>query len=410
MEKSLRLVAIILISGLYALDSTISVAQDFDALPATAWKYKVNAPIISSPIISDGLAFFGALDSTVYAVDVATGALKWKLKTNGEIRSTVTIAGNNIYLAGGNGVLSCIDKVSGKPVWRILFDNNALFIGERRYDFADYYHSSPLIHENVIYLGSGSGKIQAFTADKGELLWSFAAGDIVHNTATIFGDLLYVGSFDGYLYALNRQSGALVWKFKTVGQQYFPDGEVQGFPAAGLGAVYFGSRDYNLYAIDQRGGYARWNRKFEGGWALSNTIKDSVLYVGTSDDRLLLALDALTGREKWRTNVKFNIFGGCAFTPSLVYVGTLWGKLHAVDRKTGAIKWSFATDGYNAHHLKYFKPDDTYRDDIGSVLKSPAHFIAAEYRMGGIFSTPAISGDMMVVTSSEGIVYGLKRK
>lgn len=385
-------------------------SQDFAVQPATAWKYKIGAPIISSPVISDGVAFFGALDSTLYAIEIVTGVLKWKLKTNGEIRSNVTISGNNLYLAGGNGVLSCIDKVSGKLNWRILFDNTALFIGERRYDFADYYHSSPLVVDNTIYIGSGNNRLQAFTADKGDLLWTFTAGDIIHNTPVIAGNLLCVGSFDGYMYALNKETGHLAWKFKTVGQQYFPDGEVQGFPAAGLGSVFFGSRDYNLYALDARGGYAKWNRKFEGGWALSNTLKDSVLYVGTSDDRLLLALDALTGREKWRTNVKFNIFGGCAFTSSTVYVGTLWGKLYAVDQKTGAIKWTFATDGYNTNHLRYFKADDTYRDDIAKILKSPAHFIAAEYSMGGIFSTPAIAGDIMVVTTSEGIVYGLKRK
>ena len=80
------------------------------------------------------------------------------------------------------------------------------------------------------------------------------------------------------------------------------------------------------------------------------------------------------------------------------------------DKKTGAIKWAFATDGYNTNHLRFFKADDTYRDDIGRILKSPAHFIAAEYAMGGIFSTPAIAGDVIVVTTSEGIVYGLKRK
>jgi outer membrane protein assembly factor BamB len=409
MEKSKLCTALtlLLMSMSGRLDAQ-APSEDFASQPRTVWKFKVGAPIISSPVVSDGIAYFGALDSTVYAIDVKSGSLKWKLKTNGEIRSTVTVAGDRLYLAGGNGVLSCIDKLAGKPIWRVLFDNTALFIGERRYDFADYYHSSPLVVDDVIYLGTGSKRIQAFSTAKGELIWSYNTSDIVHNTAVTAGDFLYAGSFDGYMYALNRHTGAIAWKFKTVGHQYFPSGEVQGSPAVGLGTVFFGSRDYNLYAVDARNGFARWNRKFDGGWALSNTLRDSVLYVGTSDDRILLALDALTGREKWRTDVKFNIFGNCAFTRSLVYVGTLWGKLHAVDRKTGEIKWSFATDGYIANHLKYFKADDSYRDDIGTVLKSPAHFIAAEYNMGGIFSTPAIGGDMIVLTTSEGIVYGLK--
>jgi outer membrane protein assembly factor BamB len=194
---------------------TAVAQQDFAVQPAIAWKYKIGAPIISSPVISDGVAFFGALDSTMYAIEIATGTVKWKLKTNGEIRSNAVIAGNNLYLAGGNGVLSCIDKSTGKPKWRVLFDNTAVFIGERRYDFADYYHSSPLIQGNTIYLGSGNSRVQAFNADKGDLLWSFTTGDIIHNTPVIAGNLLYVGSFDGYMYALDNQTGQLAWKFKT---------------------------------------------------------------------------------------------------------------------------------------------------------------------------------------------------
>jgi outer membrane protein assembly factor BamB len=412
MEKSKRSTQVLILAISLFLLQLFGYGQspDFTQAPTTAWRFKVGAPVISSPVISDGVAFFGALDSTVYAIDVKSGTLKWKLKTNGEIRSTLVLSGDKLYLAGGNGVLSCIDKVAGKALWRVLFDNLALFIGERRYDFADYYHSTPLVLDNVVYLGSGSGRVQAFTADKGELIWTYNTGDIVHNVPAVVGDKLFVGSFDGNMYALNRQTGTLLWKFKTVGQQYFPDGEVQGSPATAYGSVYFGSRDYNLYALDIHGGHARWNRKFEGGWALSTTVKDSTVYVGTSDDRLFLAIDAITGHEKWKLDVKFNIFGNCAFTPSIVYVGTIWGKLYAVDRKAGTIKWAFATDGYNENHLKYFKADDSYREDIGSILKSPSQFVGAEFRMGGIFSTPAISGDMMVVTTAEGTVYGLRRK
>ena len=72
-------------------------------------------------------------------------------------------------------------------------------------------------------------------------------------------------------------------------------------------------------------------------------------------------------------------------------------------------KWAFATDGYTSNHLKYFKADDTYRDDIGNILRSPIEWIGAEYRMGGIFSTPAISGNSIVISSTEGVVYCLRR-
>ena len=382
---------------------------DFDKAPVVQWKFKIKQPFFSSPVISDGVVYVAGMDSTLYALELSSGNVKWKLRTNGEIRSTVAIDGTRIFLLGGNGVLSCIDKNNGKPIWRSVFDNTALFLSERRYDFADYFHSSPLIHNGVVYFGSGNGRFNAVSSENGETIWSFKASDIIHNTPVINKDKVYFGCFDGYVYALNINSGSVVWKFKSVGQQYFPNGEMQGSPSFGHDNVFIGGRDYNLYAINSNGGYANWNRKFQGGWALATTVEDTVLYVGTSDDRLLLALDARDGRELWRTNVKFNIFGGCVFTSGMVYVGSIWGKLFGIDKKNGTVRWSFATDGYTSNHLEYFKADETFRDDIGSILRSPIEWIGAEYRMGGIFSTPAVSGNMMVVSSTEGVVYCLRR-
>jgi eukaryotic-like serine/threonine-protein kinase len=382
-------------------------AVDLEKQPSVQWKFKIKQPIFSSPVVSDGLVFFAGLDSTVYALDVQTGAQKWKLRTNGEIRSNLVLHNNQLFLAGGNGVLSCIDKNSGKRLWSVIFDNTALFLAERRYDFADYYHSSPVIHNDIIYLGSGSGLMQAFKAENGELLWSFKVGEIVHSTAVVVKEKLCFGSYDGHLYALNLRDGSLAWKFKSVGQQYFPKGEFNSSPAASQNTVFIGSRDYNSYAINANTGVATWNKVFLA-WAPSYTVRDTVVYIGTSDDHVLTALDARSGREFWKTNVKFNIFGNAALSPSMIYVGTIWGRLLGVDAKTGAVKWTFNTDGFNSNHDKYFKSDDSFRDDIGSILRSAPEWIAAEYKMGGIWSTPAVAGDKIIITTAEGTVYCLK--
>src|SRR5687767_10691564 len=66
---------------------------DYDKLPAIHWKFKTNKPLFSSPIISENVVFVGSLDSTLYAVDLATGKGKWKFKTGGQIRSTVSVQG-----------------------------------------------------------------------------------------------------------------------------------------------------------------------------------------------------------------------------------------------------------------------------------------------------------------------------
>ena len=408
MKKTVIPIFLLLILSMAVYAQKQSV-PDFPKQPGVKWTFKTGGPIFSSPVISDGLAIAGCLDSVLYAVNVETGALQWKLKTSGEIRSTVLVKNGRVYLLGGNGLLSCIETHSGKVLWRKLFDNTALFLGERRYDFADYFHSSPVEKDGLIYFGNGSTRFYAVNAENGEEAWSFKAGDIIHNTALLDDHRVYFGSYDGYVYALDAHSGTLIWKFKSTGFRYFPIGEMQGSPALALGNLFIGSRDFNFYALNVSGGYANWTKKIEHGWGLSATVRDSAVFIGTSDDHLLIKADAIYGNNLWATDLKFNIFGNCCFSDHMVYAGTIWGKLYGVDAASGKIVWAFATKSHSLNHDRYFKADDSYRDDIGEILTSPPVWIQAEYSMGGIFSTPAISGNMMIVTSAEGTIYGLTR-
>jgi len=383
-------------------------SPDFEKLPSVKWKFHTNGPLLSSPVINDEVVYIGGLDSSLYAIDINSGNVKWKFLTGGEIRSNVLINNNQVYLVGGDGTFYSIDKSSGKLIWKWTFNNTAMFLGERKYDIADYYNSSPALYKSTIYFGSGDGRVNAINADNGKLIWTFKTDDIVHTTPVVDNDKLFIGSFDGNVYALNSNTGNILWKFKSVGHEFFPKGEIQGSPVVSNGVVYIGSRDYNLYAIDVNGGYCRWNQKYPKGWALANSVRDSVLYVGTSEDKFIAAVDAASGNEIWRTNVKFNIFGPCNFSKSMLYVGTLIGKVFGIDKKTGAIRWTFATDGYNTNHNKYFKADDTFRDDLYKVIRNNVEYINAQLKWGAVFSTPAIANNIMVITSTDGTVYCLQ--
>jgi outer membrane protein assembly factor BamB len=115
---------------------------------------------------------------------------------------------------------------------------------------------------------------------------------------------------------------------------------------------------------------------------------------------------------KQETNCDLNALyrsGAEMLSASMAYVGTLMGKLFGINLKDGKISWEFTTESYTAHHLMFFKPDDTFRDDIVNFIKTPADFIGMEYTLGAIFSSPAITVDRMVFCSSDGTIYGLKK-
>ena len=404
--KSPATLPVALLVALLACASASFAGAGGDPAPTPRWKYHTGGPILGSPVVSGGLVYFGGNDSTLYSLDAASGKTRWTFETRGPIRSTVAIDGDRLFLVGGDGIVRALGRDSGKVLWTFATEGEKLY---PNYSYADYFFSSPVVDAGVVYFGSGDGHVYALNSATGGLVWKFKTGDVVHATPVLYGDKLFVGSFDGYVYALWRSTGELAWKFKSVGHRFFPAGEMQGNPVAGNGLVYVGSRDYNIYALDTAKGYSHWNRQFPRGWALALTAGDTVLYVGTSDDDLVLALDGRSGTELWNTDVHFNVFGAPALADSTVCVGTLHGKLLGLDRTTGAVRWSWSTDGYTEHHAEYFKTGDwVVKEEFYAVVGTPEGYIGALHKLGAIFSTPVVAGGKIYVTSTDGTLYCLR--
>jgi eukaryotic-like serine/threonine-protein kinase len=402
MKRSLLFFYIALLPGLSEAD-----AQRINNNPMQ-WKFKSRGNIVAAPASDGSNIFIGGYDSSFYCLDSRTGKKIWEFKTGGQIGSTATIAGEKVMFFSNDAVLYCINKATGKAIWRFKAFSGAL--PDRRYDWPDYYQSSPTVSDQSLYFGAGDGRVYCVDINNGNYKWSFETGDVVHTKPAISNEKLVVGSFDGYMYCLNKNDGDLIWKFKTTGQRYFPKGEINGSPVIHRGKVFFGARDYNLYALDLNAGYAHWLKTFAAGWALPITPKDSVVYVGTSDDRLLLAVDAETGVIKWRQNLSFNIFGGMALDKNTGYVGTLMGKLFTIDLTNGNIKSTFEGDGYKNFRAKYFKEDDNYFvDNIGKLIVNGDAILKMYQELGAVFSQPVIVDRSIIFCSYDGNVYCLKR-
>ncbi|MES2772552.1 MAG: PQQ-binding-like beta-propeller repeat protein [Bacteroidota bacterium] len=404
MRRPQMLVACFFVAAIFSINVLLARPEkDTSPIPNLQWKFSTSRPVYASPIVYGETVYFGGLDSTLYAINIAKGQPAWRFKTKGEIRSAICTAGDMIYLNGGDGNLYALGIKDGKIRW--IFTTG----GEKKYDFADYFQSTPVLQNDTLFFGSGDGNLYAVNAKNGKLIWSYKTGDIVHTTPAVDGDKIFFGSFDGYVYALNKSTGSLAWKFKTVGHRFFPKGEVQGSPAVHNGLVFIGARDYNVYALDQQKGYCHWNKAFTRGWGLNNNVHDSVLYIGTADERVLIAADPISGKESWKQNMEFLVFGNNAYSDSMLYLGTTMGKLHGIDRRTGKKIWTHVTDAYLKNRSKYFKDDDSYRDDIYSIIKSNEQFLDVECELGGVFSTPVIRDGFIFFTSTDGNLYCLKR-
>lgn len=401
----IRLIFLLALTAVNAQSQFIpfpSAPADLASQPSLWWKYKANGPFVGTPVIRDGIAYIGSLDSTLYALDLSQKKLKWKLSTGGAIRSSACIDGNTLYLLSSDGLLYRVGIDSGMLEGTFRTMNG--YMGDRQRDFADYFNSTPVMVDSTLYFGSGES-VYALKVNDGNIKWVYKTGDVVHSRPVIHMGRLYIGSFDGHLYCIDIATGNLVWKFKTTGISAFPKGEVMGNPVVAGEMVYAGARDFNLYAIDAYGGYANWMKSFSSGWAMAVTSMDSVIIVAAADERAIYAYNAHSGQQLWRTPSGFNVIGECAIGSTLGYFGTLAGKVSAFDLSTGQIVWTVGLDSYKDNHLSWFNEEDAYREDINRLLKTPVDLLKMYGQLGSIFGAPALSSDMMVVAGYDGWVY-----
>ncbi len=89
----------------------------------------------------------------------------------------------------------------GNLVWSYTFTP------EKKEDIWDYYTSSPVYYNGVVYIGNSDGKIYAFNAVNGHFKWDYTSDGPVHGAIAIDSNRLYAGNFAGVLFALNAGNG-----------------------------------------------------------------------------------------------------------------------------------------------------------------------------------------------------------
>lgn len=169
--------------------------------PATAstlhysWMFTTGGPVVSSPVIVNGIMYIGSWDGYEYAINVSTRQLVWKQflgitqqkklcygKSVG-VTATAAVQNNVLYVGGGDGNLYALNTADGSVIWKTL-------LGLPPY----YNYSSPLLYNNRVYIGLASycdppythGKMLAFNTSDGSLAASVDLVPVGQTGATVW--------------------------------------------------------------------------------------------------------------------------------------------------------------------------------------------------------------------------------
>jgi outer membrane protein assembly factor BamB len=407
----------------------VYTAKSYSAFAGLMWRFKTNGKIFSSPAISNGIAYIGSGDNSLYAVDVKTGKQLWAFRTGGAVHSSPSISNKVVCFGSYDGYYYALNARTGKLLWKFKTGGEKK-VGakglwtmqpkdEYMNDLYDFFLSSPIYSSNgvTIYFGSSDGKLYAVNAATGKLKWQFKTDGLIHTTPALYNGLLYFGSWDTYFYALNATTGKLSWKFKTgVQPDYHVLEGIQASATCSNGMVYFGARDGFFYALNALTGRLNWKYAADNSWVLTTAaVQNGKVYIGTSDTYMLLAFDAATGKQLFKYKANGYVYSSPALTASTAFFGDFTGKMFAVSLNSGKLSGSYtvATRRLNAstvlkndtldyNYLTTGKDNALYSTSVSTMDKL--------YTLGPIVSSPAISNGVIYFGSADGYMYAIKLK
>jgi outer membrane protein assembly factor BamB len=333
--------------GLSELEAKIDDIVDASQPPTAPaaklkWKTKIgNLYIDGSPVIFDGLAIFALEDHGLYALDIRTGKQVWQLDTaEGPISSPVLSDGVLYFGTGITGHLYAVNAQTGKENWEI--------------DVTGQHFSPALVVGRQVFFGTtpmrdeGGGAVYALDSETGHTIWQV---DAVNGSSGLALDngTLYFGGSDGKLHAFDAQTGKSLWDFTASANPY----EGVGDPVIYNGIAYYSAGD-TLYAVDTKTKSEKWHYRAENSWHTRSLIRNDTLYLGVSTPGMpirqhrpeasafnyVVALSADIGQEKWKYVTSCCIHGISLASDATLLFGA-GDAVHAVVSTNGQDKWQY---------------------------------------------------------------------
>jgi polyvinyl alcohol dehydrogenase (cytochrome) len=371
-----------------ATDET-TVGPDNVADLAPAWQRDGIKGLTGTPVVSDGVVYFGDWTGHVRALDARTGDESWATDVESfYIGGSVGLDDERVYVATFDTRVVALDRETGEQVWetpRVGDHSQAAIFG------------SPTVVDGKVIVGVASyelmtgnlepsfrGHVVALDAESGDELWRYwtvdesetgIAGVSIWGSASVDVDRghVYVGTGNSYgpspsprsdgVVALDLETGKELWVTQFTEGDVWTTANPEGTDAdVGAPPNFFRVGDTDALGVADKAGIYHvlsrddgkvlWESELTegglmGGVQASAAVADGRVYVASnraSTDADLLALDTETGEVLWRTDVHGHAAGPVSWANGVVYLADDSGKIAAYDAEDGTELWKHAVD------------------------------------------------------------------
>jgi alcohol dehydrogenase (cytochrome c) len=327
-----------------ALDTTLLDASTIPRL-RVRWRFRLTADgssfgaITANPIISGSTVYIQDTTSSVYALNVTTGALRWKhsLAAPNDGPNGLMISGSRVYGATDTTVFA-LDAATGRSLWSRRLVSR----------FEQFIAVAPVVDRGRVYLSTQG----------------FPPGG------------------RGAVYALSASTGRVVWRFATI-EKPWPH------PEAGGGGIWYPvgvDRSGNVYAGISNPGPWGGSKAFpNGAWFGDSTLYTDSLVVLAGATGRLLWYDQVTPHDVRDYDLEASPILATVGGRPLVFGAGKAGRVVAWNRDTHARLWSRAVG--------------THLHDLGPLPRTSTTVCPG--LLGGVESPMALAGGRLFVSVVE---------
>jgi outer membrane protein assembly factor BamB len=217
-----------------------------------------------------------------------------------------------------------------------------------------YNRIQPALERDRLYVAAANGVVMAVAADSGRRLWRNDLDADLSGGTGVGEGLVLVGTVDGEVVALDREDGAERWRRQL-------SGEILAPPAAGSDTVVVQTFDGHLYGLAAADGSELW--RYDTAvpvLTLRGTaapiVAEDLVFAAFANGKLV-ALDIENGGTIWETRVAapqgqseigriVDLDGTPLLLGASLYAVSYQGRLAAVDRVAGRLRWVAETSSF----------------------------------------------------------------
>jgi outer membrane protein assembly factor BamB len=163
------------------------------------WVFHGGVKITSSPALVGPRVYFGDYAGRVFALNARNGRVVWRGSAGSRVYGTVAVAGGRVFAPSVFSGLSALSARSGRLLWRI--------------PVGVYLYSSPAVFRGRVYFGTYAGRVYSASASSGRILWTRSTGGAVSGAVQIVNGVVYAGSMNSRITAWNWSNGRQLWTF-----------------------------------------------------------------------------------------------------------------------------------------------------------------------------------------------------